>query len=299
MDNVNEIDHLLNNGIIIINKPCGPTSHEVTTFVKKLLGIPRSGHAGTLDPDVSGVLPIALGRATKLLQYIAGKEKTYVALAKFRKILTPDELDELFRKFSGTITQTPPLISAVRKVPRKRVVHELKFLEQSGHLILFTSEVEAGTYIRTLCENMGNTLEPSGGRMVELRRVSVGRIGEKRAHTLQELMDAVWFFKNKGDPSFLLRMIRPPELYLDFPKIFIRGNALASIMNGAQIMPPAILSVPSGIKRDELVSIYCRESKNAEDVFVGVGRYVAGGIATKVAVKIERMHVFKKSEVKK
>ena len=141
----------INNGIIIIDKPCGQVCHEITSCVKKIVGASRSGHAGTLDPNVSGVLPIALGKATKLLRYIAGKDKTYVGIIKFRKILKKDQIENLFREFTGEITQTPPKISAVRKKPRKRTIYYLKLIEHNGRFAVFETTVDAGTYIRTLC----------------------------------------------------------------------------------------------------------------------------------------------------
>ena len=121
----------LENGILLLDKPYGHSSHEITTYIKKLLGVSRAGHAGTLDPQVSGVLPIALGRATKLLQYIATKRKTYVGIIKFKHILSEEKVQQLFQQFTGEITQTPPRESAVQKVARKRTIYTLQFLEQS------------------------------------------------------------------------------------------------------------------------------------------------------------------------
>ena len=110
----------INNGLIILDKPPGHTSHEISAFVKKIVGANKAGHAGTLDPNVSGVLPIALGRDTKLLQYIAAANKIYVGLIKFRKIQSKDQIESYFEKFTGEIIQTPPKMSAVRRRPRKR-----------------------------------------------------------------------------------------------------------------------------------------------------------------------------------
>ena len=126
------LESLLDCGVVIIDKPPKLSSHEVTALVKKITGANRAGHAGTLDPDVTGVLPIALGRATKLLDYIVAKEKTYVGIMKFKKEQDTKSVLALFSKFTGDIIQTPPKISAVRKVPRKRTIRTLRFLEQEG-----------------------------------------------------------------------------------------------------------------------------------------------------------------------
>ncbi|MBU0586026.1 RNA-guided pseudouridylation complex pseudouridine synthase subunit Cbf5, partial [Candidatus Micrarchaeota archaeon] len=183
----------MESGVIIIDKPPKLSSHEVTALVKKITGANRAGHAGTLDPKVTGVLPIALGRATKLIDFIVAKDKTYVGLMKFKKSQSKETVLNLFKKFTGEIVQTPPKISAVRKVPRKRKVDYLKLIELEGNLALFESKVQAGTYIRTLCDDMGKLC--GGARMIELRRIAVGPINEKECFSMQDLSDAVWLWK--------------------------------------------------------------------------------------------------------
>jgi H/ACA ribonucleoprotein complex subunit 4 len=273
--------------VIIINKPPGLTSHEVSTYVKKITGASRAGHAGTLDPDVSGVLPVALGRATKLLRYIAGKEKTYIGIVKFRNIMDREQVVQLFRRFTGELTQTPPKISAVRKVPRKRTVYSLKLVELDGRIALFETRVDAGTYIRTLCDDMGKVC--GGARMIELRRIAVGKISEKEAHTMTELIDAMWFRKNKGEPGMLDAMLKPPESFIDLPRVFIKKSSLKSIFSGAQIMIPALEKL-GDVKKGERVALYCG------DAFVGVGQMAIDARelqsrSSGLAVKLERMHL--------
>lgn len=286
-----EIDNLLDNSIILLDKPCGHICHDVTSQVKRILGVSRTGHAGTLDPDVSGVLPVALGRATKLLRFIAAKDKTYICLIKFRKILTDAEIKKLLAGFVGTITQTPPKKSAVRKVPRKRTVHYLHVLESCGHFALFESKVDAGTYMRTICTEAGKKTE--GARMEELRRISVGSITENQCHTIQDLIDAVWLWKNKGDESMLRKMLIPVDSLISFQKIVIKDEAARAICHGAQLALPGIVSAASGIKKGEFVSIYTESGK-----FIGVGSWIldAGEDSKKThgfAVQIERVHARK------
>lgn len=279
----------LENSVIIINKPCGQTSHEITTAVKKIVGVNRSGHAGTLDPQVSGVLPVALGKATKMIQYIAGKEKTYVCLMKFKEILGKKEIHDLFKKYKGTITQTPPKISAVRKIPRKRTIHELKILQIKGRLVLFKATVDAGTYIRTLCDDMGK--EKGGARMEELRRTDVGGITEKEAFTMQDLIDSVWLWKNKNEHGELSKMLHKPEEFIHFKRITIKESAVAELKNGAQLAIPGIVKVDEAISKGEHVSLY---SENG--TFVGIGIAMIDGKDIQknskgIAVKTERIHV--------
>lgn len=279
----------IDRGLIILDKPCGHVAHEITTYVKKLLRVKRAGHAGTLDPDVSGVMPIALGKDTKLLSYLTAKTKTYVCIMKIKNRSISDErLKDVFKKFVGTITQTPPKISAVRKIPRKRTIYYIRFLERKDNLVLFEAKVDAGTYIRTLCEDIGR--EIGGARMEELRRIAVGSITEREAVKIQDLIDAVWLAE-RGKPESLNLIIKNTPDYIELRKVTIKDGALQSIKNGAQIMAPALVDVEYGIKREEFVKIFSQSG-----VFVGIGKAVADKeilekMKSGLAVKIERMHL--------
>ncbi len=269
------------NHVILIDKPPGHTSHEITTFVKKITGASRAGHAGTLDPQVSGVLPVALGRATKLLQYIAGKDKTYVGIIKFREIQSKERILELFAGFTGEIVQTPPKKSAVRRRPRKRTVHHLKLLEISNEnprLALFEAKVDAGTYIRSLCRDIGKKC--GGARMEELRRTAVGDIAEDRCHSVYDVLDAMHLLKN-GDSSCLDKMLEAPETFIGLPKVFIKKSALESVLSGAAIMPPGIGSIENDDEGARL-AVYC------DNEFIGVG------VRSGRKIALERVHYLKK-----
>lgn len=274
--------------VIVIDKPCGHTSHEVTSFVKKITSAKRTGHAGTLDPNVSGVLPVAVGKATKLLRYIAPKKKTYVGLVKFREILPKSRIREIFEKFRGTITQTPPRMSAVRKKPRKRTIYSLEILEIKERLVLFRAVVEAGTYIRTLCRDMGKLC--GGARMEELRRTSVGGITEKRAVTLQELTDAVEFSK-QGDDSPLEKILSKPDEFINYPKTVVKESAVDSIKSGAQIMIPAVAEIEDSAEKGKRTALY---SENGRFVGVGISILIPAEVRSRnkgLAVKLERVHI--------
>lgn len=290
-----DLKTLVNNSIILVNKPPGKSSHEITTWVKKIVGARRAGHAGTLDPEVSGVLPVALGRATKLLRYIAGKEKTYVGIIKFRNVQTETQIRELFKKFTGELIQTPPKQSAVRKVPRKRTVYSLEFLEISEsnpRLVLFKTRVDAGTYIRTLCEYMGKLV--GGSRMEELRRIAVGRINEGDTITMHDLIDAVWLLNNKNDSSGLQKILKPPQHFIDLPRVTIKNTALKSLLSGAQLTAPGIKQIDENVGKGACISIY---SENGEFVGVGITQAASDeikGMERGIAVKIERIHLDKK-----
>lgn len=285
------ISNLLNNGLIIVDKPPGHSSHEISAFVKKITGAKRTGHAGTLDPNVSGVLPIALGRATKLLRYIAGSDKTYIGIIKFKEIQSQEKIESLFEQFCGQIIQTPPKISAVAKRPRKRMVHYLNLLEiseENPRLALFEAKVGAGTYIRTLCEDIGKLC--NGARMEELRRIAVGEIDEMQAIKMEEIVDSMWIWKNKKDDSLIKKIIQPPEQFIYLPKVFIKESALSSIKSGAQLMRPAIESFEFPVSRLDKVALFSR------DRFIGVGvsQINSDELEEKkrgIAIKLERVHI--------
>lgn len=240
--------------IAVIDKPCGPSSHEVSAWVKKILGVAKSGHSGTLDPEVSGVLPVLLGDATKAAGYLLKDRKTYVALMKLRESKTDAELERVFARFRGPIYQTPPKKSAVRRVLRTRHVYRLELLENDGQFVLFESEVEAGTYIRKLCYDMGEVLQ-CGGLMAELRRIVAAGFTESQTHTLQDLSDAVWLYKVKGDESELRGMLVPVEQSIGLKKVVVSDGAIQPITTGANLAIPGILALESGIKAEEPVQI--------------------------------------------
>jgi H/ACA ribonucleoprotein complex subunit 4 len=283
------MEAMADSGIVIIDKPPGLTSHEVTVAAKKIIGAVRSGHAGTLDPNVSGVLPIAFGRATKLLDYIVSKEKTYVCLMKFRELLEEGRIRKLFSTFEGTITQTPPPISAVRKVPRQRTIHALRILEIDGRSVLFEANVQAGTYIRTLCDDMGK--QCGGARMVELRRIAVGGILEGECFTMQDLADAAWLCRDKGGCAKLQEMVCAPERYLaSYPKITLTKAAAQEVLNGAKIWQGGVLRAGK-FSPGMRVSVWCG------DKFVGMGKTFVNdyeiALSKKPVCVMERVHARK------
>lgn len=285
------LDELLDSGLIILDKPTGQSSHEISSWVKKIVGSSRAGHAGTLDPQVSGVLPIALGRATKLIRYLTAKDKVYVGIVKFRKILSRWEIERLFSSFTGTLIQTPPKESAVRRIPRKRTVHYLKILAIHNRLVLFETRVDAGTYIRTLCDDMGR--KAGGARMVELRRIAVGGITESQCVTIQELIDAMWLLKNRQDDSELRRIIHPIWDFLKFKRIYVKNSAVQSLLSGAQLMAPGMKDFDESIRKNETVSLY---SEDRRFVGVGISLFSAEELAQKTTgqvVKTVRIHLKK------
>lgn len=251
---------LLPYSIAIVDKPCGPSSHEVSAWVKRLLGVAKSGHSGTLDPEVSGVLPVLLGDATKAAGYLLKDRKTYVALMKLREAKTDAQLEDVFRRFRGPIFQTPPKKSAVRRVLRTRHVYRLELLENDGPFVLFESEVEAGTYIRKICHDMGEVLQ-CGGLMAELRRTVAAGFTESQARPLQDFSDAVWLWKEKGDEKPLRDLLVPVEQSIALKKVVVSDGAIQPITTGANLAIPGILALDAGIKPEEPVQIMSGKSE--------------------------------------
>ena len=187
--NERSAEQLLDHGIVIIDKPSGPSSHEVSSFVQKIIKIDKAGHTGTLDPGVTGVLPVALGKGTKIVQALLNSGKEYIALMHLHDEVTPRQLKDAFKKFKGKIKQFPPQKSAVKRRWRYRSVYYVEVLEVDGRDVLFKIGCEAGTYIRKYIHDMGEHLGV-GAHMQELRRTKAGPFSDRDMVTLQDLSDA-------------------------------------------------------------------------------------------------------------
>lgn len=251
--NVNE---LLNNGIINLDKPSGPTSHQVDSWLKNILQIDKIGHGGTLDPNATGVLPIGLGNATKVLHILLEKQKEYVGIMKLHKKIDNDKIINTVESFIGDIYQIPPIRSAVKRIKRKRTIYYINIIEVKEKEILFRVGCEAGTYIRTLCVDIGKKLR-CGAHLSELRRTKVGSLIEENSVNLQEITDAYYFWKEETNENQLKNIIFPMEKLLEnIPKIIIRDSAVDAICHGANLALPGIAEVDTNIKKGDTVAIF-------------------------------------------
>ncbi|RLF36623.1 MAG: RNA-guided pseudouridylation complex pseudouridine synthase subunit Cbf5 [Thermoplasmata archaeon] len=246
---------LLSSGFINLDKPCGPTSHQVDAWVKEILGVDKVGHGGTLDPNATGVLPIAVGEATKVLQVLLLAGKEYVGVMRLHKDVDEKKIISVCKGFVGEIYQIPPLRSAVKRVRRKRRIYYLEVIQIIGRDVLFRVGCESGTYIRTLCVDIGKKLK-SGAHLSELRRTRVGHLKEDDSVILQDVKDAVVFWKEEDDESFIREIIHPMEYMLDhLPKIIIRDSAVDALCHGANLALPGVVEVDSDIKKGDLVAV--------------------------------------------
>ena len=199
-------EELIQYGIVNVDKPKGPTSHQTSDYVKKILDISKAGHSGTLDPQVTGVQPIALGRATRITQFLLTAPKEYICLMHLHKEISEDKIIETFEKFSGKIKQLPPVKSSVKRVERVREIYDVEVLEIEKQDVLFRIKCQAGTYIRKYVHDFGQSLG-IGAHMAELRRTQAGPFTESdKLVTLQDLKDAFYFHQegNKKHPLNLL-----------------------------------------------------------------------------------------------
>ena len=256
------LGQLLNYGLRLLDKPPGPTSHETVAWVKRILKLPKIGHSGTLDPQVSGVLPLGLGEATKALGVLLLGPKEYVALGRVHSLPSKEKLTEIIHLFKGEIFQKPPQRSAVVRQTRTRTIYEFELIEQKERLLLTRVLCEAGTYIRKLYYDIGEILGP-GATMIELRRTRVDQFYESDGLvTLHELANAFALWEENKDDSRLMNMIKPVELALsELKSVMIRDSAVDAMCHGAQLAIPGILKISPNLKRGDLVGIYTQKGE--------------------------------------
>lgn len=250
------IEDYISKGVINLDKPSGPTSHEIDAWIKRILHLDKAGHGGTLDPKVTGILPVGISDATRTIQLLLTAPKEYVCLLTFHKEVDEDKIREVFNEFTGKIFQLPPVKSAVKRELRTRNIYYSTIYEIDGRDVLFRIGCEAGTYVRTYCHNIGEALGV-GAHMSELRRTQVGSFTEKNhLTTLQDLTDAYHFYIEDGDESFLRQVIQPMERAADYlPKIVIKDSAVDAICHGADLACGGIAELSDNIQKNDIVAI--------------------------------------------
>ncbi|MCZ7394048.1 MAG: RNA-guided pseudouridylation complex pseudouridine synthase subunit Cbf5 [Candidatus Methanoperedens sp.] len=256
------IEKYIQKGVINLDKPAGPTSHEVTSWVKKILNLNKAGHSGTLDPNVTGLLPVMLGDATKAVDVLLTAGKEYVCLMKLHAAVSEMKVKSIFTEFTGEIYQKPSIKSAVKRETRIRNIYYMELLEIEDNNVLFKAGCEAGTYIRKLCHDIGMALG-TGAHMQELRRTKTGPFREDETLiTLHDLQDAYIAWKELRNEELLRKVINPMEFgLLHLPRIVIRDNAVDAVCHGAPLAAPGVLSVESGIEKGDLVAVYTQKGE--------------------------------------
>ncbi|XP_027106796.1 H/ACA ribonucleoprotein complex subunit 4-like [Coffea arabica] len=280
-------------GILNLDKPANPSSHEVVAWIKRILRVEKTGHSGTLDPKVTGNLIVCIDRATRLVKSQQGAGKEYVCIARLHSAV-PDaaKVGRALETLTGAVFQRPPLISAVKRQLRIRTIYESKLLEYdaSRHLVVFWISCEAGTYVRTLCVHLGLLLGV-GGHMQELRRVRSGILGEKdNMVTMHDVMDAQWVYDNYRDESYLRRVIMPLEVVLtSYKRLVVKDSAVNAICYGAKLMIPGLLRFENDIEVGEEVVLM---TTKGEAIALGIAEMTTAVMATcdhGVVAKIKRV----------
>jgi H/ACA ribonucleoprotein complex subunit 4 len=236
------LERLAAGSFLLIDKPRGPSSHQVTAWARDLLGVERAGHAGTLDPNVSGLLWVGVGPALKLLPLMLEFPKRYVGLVTFHGPVDPKDLGRVVEEFTGPIYQTPPVRSAVKRERRVRTIHRMSVVERTKDAALLDLVADSGTYVRTLAADLGDALGV-GGNLVELRRTGTGPFREESSASLATLADAASRARS-GSPDTLAQLLHPmDEVLREFPHLVLKEAAASAVAHGAGLATGGIASV--------------------------------------------------------
>lgn len=240
------VEALLEFGVVNLDKPPGPSSHEVSAWVRELTGVEKAAHAGTLDPKVTGCLPVLLGTATRLAQAFLEGDKEYIAVLELHD-QPPGDLEETIEAFEAPLYQKPPRKSAVRRQLRVREVYDLEILDIDGRQVLLSIRCESGTYVRKLCHDLGLALG-TGAHMGDLRRAGTTPFTDESLVTMEALTDALaWLREGVEDPPIDVRdVVSPAERALEhLPALTIAPTAAASVADGAPVYAPGVLDADS------------------------------------------------------
>jgi tRNA pseudouridine55 synthase len=278
------------NGIINFNKPKGMTSHDAVYYFRRLLKIKKVGHTGTLDPNATGVLPICIGKGTRVSEYLLNADKEYIGclilgsetdtqdssgdVVNISNVeVSEEEIINSFKKFKGHSSQIPPMYSAIRhkgkklyelaregkiveREPRNINIYELTILEiEDNRRIYFYTKCSRGTYIRTLCNDIGRDLG-TYGHMSDLKRVGVGNFKIEESLSIDYL--------NNIDMEEIKGLIMPIDMVLEsLDKVIIDKKYFKQIINGV-IIPIENID----FNHNDYIRVYC------DDKFIGIGEII-------------------------
>ena len=288
------LDNLLNSGVILVEKPRGPTSHQLTAWARDLLGISKIGHGGTLDPFATGLLTLLLGKATRLTDIVLRGDKTYAGILRFGRPVEEEELSDLLTKLEGVIYNVPPLESAVKIQVRTRTIHSFRAMEvdTDSKVAAFEVSCSAGTYVRTLAKDIGLLLGTSC-ELTELHRSKTGSFSQGMACTMQQLADAAFLHNEHDDDRALKKLISPVESILSkLPTITIKDGAAAALSHGAPLARPGVISAQKGVTEGTTVLLRTvkREAVSVATMKVdsdSLGEMKTGEVAIAKAVLME------------
>ena len=269
---------LLSFGVVNLDKAPGPSAHQVAGWIRDAAAdtagaladdrpgddrggddvgetvVDRAAHAGTLDPKVTGCLPVMLGDATRLAPVFLEGQKEYVAALELHGP-PPTDLDAILAEFEGEIYQKPPRKSAVSRRLRTRTIHNLDVLDRQGRQVLLRIGCASGTYVRKLCHDLG-LAAGTGGHMGDLRRTATDPFDDRDLVTMDAFVDALAFAR-EGDPSWLREVLDPAERALtDLPALTIAESAASEVAHGAPVYAPGVLEADETAGADDLVACF-------------------------------------------
>lgn len=285
----------LDHGLINLDKVAGPTSHEVASWVKRIFSastvVTKTGHGGTLDPKVTGVLPIALNKASRVVDVLLTAGKEYACIMKMHGNVEEARIRSTMSCFEGKIYQRPPVRAAVKRVIRVREIYYLNIIEIDNQHVLFKVGCEAGTYIRKLCYDIGEVFG-CGAHMEELRRTRSGPfIEDNTLVSLQDLADAIFYWQAESNERELTRIVYPMEIaFSHLPHVIIRDSAVDPVCHGANLTAPGILKIDRDIAQGDTVGIFTQKGE-----VVAIGKSMASTsdiIAANNGFMVETSRVF-------
>jgi H/ACA ribonucleoprotein complex subunit 4 len=254
--NKKSAEELLNYGIINLDKPRGPKSIHCGNKIRSLLEQPKVGHAGTLDPLVTGVLPIGVGRGVKVLPVISKAGKVYEGIMHLHHEVSREALEDAVKKFTGKIEQLPPRISAVARKLRTREIYWFTVQKVEGQNVWFEVGCEAGTYIRKLCHDMGEYLKV-GGHMAELRRIQAGPFKINDSIKIEEIRKDYKKYIDTKKESYIHKFILPPETAVEhLPKVYIDVGVIDRIKHGSPVFAPGVMAYTSDLQKESVTAIF-------------------------------------------
>lgn len=257
------LKELLEFGILNIDKPDGMTSFDISDAVRRKLKLRKTSHFGTLDPMVTGVLPIALNRAVKLTGFFLGEDKEYAGTMKIHKEVSLEEIRKaITEKFLGKIIQKPPVKSRVKRQEREREIKLFQLLEKNGKDVTFRTEVQGGTYIRKLISDLGEYMG-IGMHMIALRRIRAGIFQEKDSIPLKDI--------ENFDEKTLKGKIIPAEIVSQvYSVVEIKKEVKDKILHGKPIFYEDLIS-KKDFETGKIISVF------SDNKFIGMFKIINQG----------------------
>ncbi len=237
------LDQYLRMGLVLLDKPAGPTSRQAADAVRRALGVDKAGHGGTLDPRVTGVLAVLLGSATRAASALLGCDKVYEGTMRLHGDVEDADLAAVMEQFRGAIEQLPPRRSRVKREPRVRTVYSIEATGARARDVEFRVVCQRGTYIRKLVHDMGQALG-CGAHMTSLRRTRAGPFGLDECTTLAQVESAAAAMA-RGDEGPARTVVTPVDRAVArvLPAIWVDDGAVHSLTNGAPLCAPGVCAL--------------------------------------------------------